>query len=348
MAATASTERRCARVWPVVAAVVLSLARVPSAGATAPATEGSIDRRVVALPPAVTGTLPAATREGLMARLVAGLGSNAVAVDGDAPACADAGCWQRLAAERNATYVVRPRFEVVERDYTVAAALVDAADGRVVAEATRTCEICGLQEVGDTVDDVATVLRRWLDAPHAQLPVLRIDSTPAGARVSLDGEDVGVTPLELTVAPGQHDVRVAKPGFVAQLQRITAVEGGHEAIGLQLPVLPAPERDRTGAARSMRIGGAVALGVGVAGIGVGIGLAVLDEAPMRSRCSGENIDIEGHCKYRYDSLGAGIGVLVGGAAALATGVALLVVAKRRSKPSRVAMVPSRGGLTLRF
>nr|MBP7292390.1 hypothetical protein [Nannocystaceae bacterium] len=78
------------------------------------------------------------------------------------------------------------------------------------------------------------------------------------------------------------------------------------------------------------------------------GLAVLDEAPMRSRCSGENIDIEGHCKYRYDSLGAGIGVLVGGAAALATGVALLVVAKRRSKPSRVAMMPSRGGLTLRF
>ena len=34
--------------------------------------------------------------------------------------------------------------------------------------------------------------------------------------------------------------------------------------------------------------------------------------------------------------------------ALATGIALLVVAKRHSKPSRVAMMPSRGGLTLRF
>ena len=105
------------------------------------------------------------------------------------------------------------------------------------------------------------------------------------------------------------------------------VEGVREDVAAELAVEPAAERRTRGGA--MRTAGATMTGVGIAGIGVGIGLAVLDEAPIRSRCTGDNKDIEGHCKYRYDSLAAGITMAVLGAAALATGIALLAVDHKR-------------------
>jgi len=43
--------------------------------------------------------------------------------------------------------------------------------------------------------------------------VLQITSTPAGAQVLLDGADVGLTPLNVTVAPGKHEVSVKKSGY---------------------------------------------------------------------------------------------------------------------------------------
>ena len=50
---------------------------------------------------------------------------------------------------------------------------------------------------------------------------LLIRSTPAGARVVLDGRDVGETPLTLRgVTRGAHTVRVARDGYVAEQRRV--------------------------------------------------------------------------------------------------------------------------------
>ncbi len=43
--------------------------------------------------------------------------------------------------------------------------------------------------------------------------VLQISSTPGGAQVQLDGADVGSTPLNLTVAPGKHEISIKKTGY---------------------------------------------------------------------------------------------------------------------------------------
>ena len=50
---------------------------------------------------------------------------------------------------------------------------------------------------------------------------LLIRSTPAGARVVLDGRDAGETPLTVRdVAPGAHTVRVVREGYVADQRRV--------------------------------------------------------------------------------------------------------------------------------
>jgi len=41
---------------------------------------------------------------------------------------------------------------------------------------------------------------------------LAIDSTPAGARVFVDGKDAGITPLKLAGSTGKHNVALILPG----------------------------------------------------------------------------------------------------------------------------------------
>ena len=50
---------------------------------------------------------------------------------------------------------------------------------------------------------------------------LLVRSTPAGARVVLDGRDVGETPLTVrNIARGAHTVRIARDGYVADQRRV--------------------------------------------------------------------------------------------------------------------------------
>jgi hypothetical protein len=59
------------------------------------------------------------------------------------------------------------------------------------------------------------------ERPAGERGRLLVRSTPAGARVLLDGRDVGETPLTLgTVAFGTHVVRIAHQGYVAAERRV--------------------------------------------------------------------------------------------------------------------------------
>jgi len=50
---------------------------------------------------------------------------------------------------------------------------------------------------------------------------VNVRSTPAGARVSVDGRDVGVTPFTLAaLARGSHVVRITHQGYVAAERRV--------------------------------------------------------------------------------------------------------------------------------
>jgi hypothetical protein len=63
-------------------------------------------------------------------------------------------------------------------------------------------------------------------APAQPLGSLVVRSTPAGARVFVDGREYGRTPVTIgSLSRGSHSVRVARDGYVAAEQRLTITAG---------------------------------------------------------------------------------------------------------------------------
>ncbi|MDD1685847.1 PEGA domain-containing protein [Methanoregula sp.] len=84
---------------------------------------------------------------------------------------------------------------------------------------------------------------------RATLPAERgtiiVNSTPAGARVSLDGADAGISPVTLpNVLPGNHTVALALDGYVPFEQQVAVTAGTTSPLEIQftpvsiIPTLP--------------------------------------------------------------------------------------------------------------
>lgn len=230
-----------------------------------------------------------------------------------------------------------------ERDYDIATE-VTWPDGRTLAKTTR-CTICTPREAGARAATEALAL---LDGAPPARAVLIITSAPSGATVEVDGAAVGTTPARTELEPGVHDVVVRKSGRVTQTRRVElGGEGGDTTARFELP------RDPLLSPRAMRIAGWSLVGVGVAAMATGIGLVVLDENPVKNDCSGVHVDRFGNCEFRWNTLGAGVGMLVPGVLATAAGATLVVLdARRRREPdrarARVGVGFARVDLTLRF
>lgn len=54
---------------------------------------------------------------------------------------------------------------------------------------------------------------------------IRIDSTPQGADVEIDGMFYGNTPLEFSFSEGVHEVRISLAGYEAWSKRVNIYEG---------------------------------------------------------------------------------------------------------------------------
>lgn len=125
---------------------------------------------------------------------------------------------------------------------------------------------------------------------------LSVVTTPAGARVLVDGEDVGATPLRATVTAGLHRVVARKEGFADHDQQADVPADGMLELGATLkpaaaraPAAPASDgpgevtklaQEQTPKRRWLwtwvAAGGAIA--VGAAGLGLGISLQLdMDE-----------------------------------------------------------------------
>ena len=187
-----------------------------------------------------------------------------------------------------------------------------------------------------------------LDAAPEARGILVITSTPSGATVEIDGEVIGPTPARVELPSGIHDVVVRKADRVTQTRRVElGPDGGDVTARFELP------RDPQLDARAGKIAGWSLIGVGVAAMATGIGLVVLDENPVKNDCSGVHVDRFGNCEFRWNTMGAGVGLLVPGVLAAAAGTTLVVLdARRRRDPdrarARVGVGVARVDLTLRF
>lgn len=269
--------------------------------------------------------------------------------------CPDLACQRAVGESVDARYVVVPKTTLRDRVYRIELRAIDVADGTVVAETAEFCEICGVEEVADLIAAQASTLQPTLAALVQGRPVLEVVTAPPGAHVIVDGTELGTTPLTVELDAGRHVVRLEAPGRIPQERQILSVEGARETLNVELPTSPTTGtggRDdaETGAdrrGRAMTGWGGASLGVGLGMIGAGIPLMVIHDRQNRRRCSGDDVDVNGTCRYSYDTMGAGIGLTVGGAILTATGIALVSVGAKRKRSGRSATLrPSFGWRTI--
>jgi hypothetical protein len=252
-----------------------------------------------------------------------------------------------VAREELATHILRGAVGIVDRDFEIRIELRDRETDTVVAGVVELCELCGRTEAAETMTSLGLSLRRRVELALRPQPVVSVQSDPPGALVLLDGEPFGTTPVELPVRAGRHSLRITKAGFIAQTRSLDLVNGVRESLTVELQTIPESPQAR----RPVRAAvGWAAIGIGNVGTVTGVTLLALHGRPIRSKCHGSAVDGDGTCRYLHSTLVSGAIVGALGLSLLATGIALVVIERRRTpKPStqaRLGLGPQ--GPTLRF
>jgi hypothetical protein len=183
----------------------------------------------------------------------------------------------------------------------------------------RFCERCTDQSLRAATEDLITALATNLKIAPGRI---EITSTPAGARVSVDGELIGETPLSHDLAAGDHTIAISHDDH-AVATRTVAIRTG-ATTRLEVPLDSLEQKD------SSRVLPLAVLGAGAAlAITGGILIAIdEDESPMGS--------------YRIrDTARAGVVTLAVGGVALAVGGYLWFSSSKASGP--VASASGDGG-----
>lgn len=305
-------------------------------------------RAVGVLPVKVKGSLTRAQRKTVVATVTDALAQSATVIPPaeltrahrKAKSCADAECWQAAAEAVEVRYLVGLQIDKSGPDYELWLRLIDGESGEVLTSADRQCEICGFAEVTQTLGEMSSALARRIDEA-AVTGRLVVNTAPEGAQVRLDRKLVGTTPLDLPVAPGRRSLRIRHKGYIARAQPILMVAGTTSRVDADLEPVP-PSRYRGW--------GWATLAAGVAGVGVGATLLALEGRPVRSRCTGDDLDADGDCRFRYGTLTGGVVSMVTGGVLLGAATALLVVGYRaRRGPKTRARISPRGmGVEGRF
>jgi hypothetical protein len=78
--------------------------------------------------------------------------------------------------------------------------------------------------------------------PEFVLADVRINSTPDGAKVTVDGMDVGDTPVSFQVKTGDHEIQIEKDGFAVWKQKLVATSAAPHVVEATLakPTAPKP------------------------------------------------------------------------------------------------------------
>ncbi len=301
---------------------------------------GSEGTDVLVLGPQIEGQAPQHLAQTLRDGVAQGLSDAGVGVSDAPDGCETPECAAEQAASGRVRAYANTVVQVTDNDYVLSVELVDA-QGNAVAHTDGSCDICSFEEAGEALRGLAEQAGHAL-GPAARVGEIHVTSDPAGADVTLDGVIVGVTPYTQTVSEGAHTVELTHDGRRPSRQHLDVVADEVSTVDLEL---------RRGGAVSPRTTEAIgwaAIAVGAATLISGVTLLALDETPVRSNCSAPNVDADGDCEFRYDTLGGGIGLTVAGAAVAGTGVGLVIFSRRRGSrvSGDVALTP--GGFRARF
>lgn len=326
---------------PAGAALVAAFC-VAAAPLTALGAKPAGKTRVAVMPLLTEGEVPSEVRSQARDDIKASLkNENIELVDGRPTGanCTNFECIHSVADDADAQWVVQPALSTIDHDYGIAVRLFDAA-GNLKTEEASTCEICSYPDAVEALvreaKELKVPLLEFVANPYGDREQASIETEdisrfairtePEGALVKIDGERVGKTPLELDVEPGLRDVEITLRNHNDVVETIRAPRGNSKLLSYTL--IENNEKQT----RSLRITGWTFSMLGIGLLGAGIPLLALEERPVKNQCSGSDMDFNGRCRYRYDTLLPGALLTGFGIASLLTGITTgVIAASRRSK-----------------
>ncbi len=241
-------------------------------------------------------------------------------------ACTQPACYPDLARTVGVGYLVGGRVAEQGKTYNIDLELFNGRTGASIAQVHERCETCGIDEAGEKMNLAASALRTRLEA-LAQAPArFTIRSTPPAAYASIDGKDVGRTPIDLELAAGEHRLTLEHNGYEPAQRTFMVVSGVDEGLDVNLLEQPSLFPYRT-------IGWA-AMAAGLLAAAGGAYAVAIDGKEIS--CSAGDKDAAGRCPYvnKTAVLGA---VLIGfGAASASVGGVMLYLGSRHDEGGRRA------------
>jgi hypothetical protein len=237
----------------------------------------------------------------------------------------DERCARKVVEARASTsQVVITRLQVTSRKDGIRDVELTAYLFRKGADAVaerRFCEHCTEHDLRAATESLMSTLMSQRTEPTG---FIAITSTPTSARVLIDDNPVGITPLEYELTPGTHAVSLVLDGREV-VTRSVAIRAG-ETASLDVPLAP----DTSQPGRSSRKLPAALIITGAAALATGIVMLAIDE------------DASPTAPYEIRNTGPTGAVIAGvGGAALAVGVVLWFRRGRTSHP--VASLTGSGG-----
>src|SRR5262249_45701272 len=127
--------------------------------------------------------------------------------------CSGGSCTAKAARALDVAFLVFGSVAEHDKTYDVTPELVNGRSGVTIGTNAERCEIGGVEEASEKVGLAASALRARLEALANTPARFIIRSHPAGARISLDGEPLGKTPVDRELAAGVHKLELATEGY---------------------------------------------------------------------------------------------------------------------------------------
>lgn len=216
-----------------------------------------------------------------------------------------------------------------DRNYTLHWVATDPRLDEPVTFDSR-CELCSLVELEQQFAVDLTRVCAQLDALDAGLGRLHLTSDPNGARVRIDGQKIGRTPWSGELAAGDHSVELRALG--RRPQRHSVAIGGNVDVQQHVSLIS------SFAARGRPTWPAwTSLGLGFVMSVAGTALISVHGQPWERRCTGNDVDVVGNCRFVLATRPLGVTFATLGAGMIATGVGLMVWAQRDPAQTRAGI-----------
>lgn len=286
-------------------------------------------------------TLPGALRDGLTAAVAsAAKEEHSLLLDrdkqvellGERPSLLscieDGGCHRGLFGQSQVTYVLSVTIDglSIGGSCVVHTALLDTRTRDVSARANEPCASLALAALGRQVGKLtAKLLQQTTMRPRGGLTVT---STPAGAKVLVDGRWLGVTPFQQEAFAGQRVVQVKYDGYVPYTETVEIEPNQTPTVSATLQLLAvasgAPSAPRARSAALSRplwriVTGSILLGGGILIIGFGASALATD-----GKCKDGTSSVA-TCDPYYSTAPVGWGLTGAGGTLAIAGTVMLAV-----------------------